>query len=165
LGSIYFFHDGNYKNAADMFGKAVELDSSNYVLWGNLASSYFQIQGFKNKAYNSYNRAIEIAEKELKINPDNPVTLSFLASYHSMLGNKEKSIQYLERSLKLSDDIDVAARNIETYETLGNRDKALNLTEKILENGYPISKLEKSPDLKDMLKDERFKSLKKKFSN
>ena len=43
--------------------------------------------------------------------------------------------------------------------------KALNLTEKILEKGFPVSKLEKSPDLKNMLKDKRFQKLKEKFNN
>ena len=165
LGSIYFFHDENYKDASNMFENALKLDSSNYILWGNLAASYFQIPGYKDKAFYDYKRAAVIGEKELLINPNNPVTYSVLASYYSVLKEKEKAVKYLEKSLTLSpNDVDIAARGIETYETLGNRNEALKLTEKILEKDYPITKLEKSPDLQEMLKDKRFEKLKEKFS-
>jgi serine/threonine protein kinase/tetratricopeptide (TPR) repeat protein len=166
LGSIYFFHEEDFKNAADMFGKALKIDSSNYILWGNLAAAYFQIPGYKEKSYECYKQAIVLGENELQINPNNSQTLSILASYYSMLKNKERAIQYLEKSSKLSpDDIDIAERGIETYETLGLRSKALSLTDKILKKGYPISKLEKSPDLKNLIKDKKFEELKKKFSD
>jgi serine/threonine protein kinase/tetratricopeptide (TPR) repeat protein len=166
LGSIYFFHEEDYTKAAEMFKKALELDSSNYLMWGNLASAYNQIQEYKDRADFYFNRAIDIAKKELKLNPRNASTLSSLASYYSMTGNKEKSFQYLDEAFRLSpDDVDIIDKGIIINETLGRRNEALNLTKQILEKGFPISKLEKSPDLKDMIKDKRFEVLKKKFSN
>ncbi len=166
LGSIYFFHDENYKNAADMYRKALQLDSSNYLIWGNLASAYYQIPGYKDKSGFYFNRAIDIAEKNLKLNPQNASTLSSLASYYSMLGDKVKSIQYLNNAFKLSpDDVDIIDKGIVVNEILGRRSEALKLTQEILEKGFPISKLEKSPDLKNMIKDKRFEVLKQKFSN
>jgi serine/threonine protein kinase/tetratricopeptide (TPR) repeat protein len=165
LGSIYFFHDQNYKNAADMYEKALYLDSTNYILWGNLASAYAQIPEDKNKSYKYFKRAAELGENDLRINPNSSSTFSFLASYYSMLKKDEKSVEYLKKSLALSpNDIDISARGIETYEALGDRNKALELTDKILKKGYPISKLEKSPDLKDLLKDQRFELIKNKYS-
>ncbi len=166
LGSIYFFHDENFKVAANMFIKALELDSSNYVIWGNVASAYFQIPGYKDKSYKYFNRAVDLGEKELLVNPNDPGTMSNLASYYSMLNDKEKSIKYLEKSLKLSpNDLEIMARGVVTFESLGERDKAVKLAEIILEKGYPISNLEKSPDLNNMLKDKRFEKLKERFSN
>ena len=166
LGNLYFFHDENYKSAANMFEKALNLNSDNYILWGNLAAAYFQIPGYKDKSFSSYRRAIELGKKDLEVNQNDPVASSFLASYYSMLKNNEMSIQYLQKSLALSsDDIDIKERNIETYETLGKREEALKLTDEILEKGYPVSKLENSPDLKNMLKDKRFENLKRKYLN
>ena len=166
LGDLYFFHDQNYKYAAEMFENALKLDSSNYILWGNLAAAYYQIPGYMNKSAESYNHAIELGEKDLKINPNNSNALSLLASYYSMTKNNSKSVHYLKKSLEFSpDDVDIMERGIETYETLGIRDKALDLTEKILKKGFPVSKLEKSPDLKNMLKDKKFQKLKAKFNN
>lgn len=166
LGSIYFFHDENFISAADMYHKALALDSSNYIMWGNLASAYYQIPFYKNKSGFYFNRAVEIAEKELKLNPRNASTLSSLASYYSMLGKKDKSIQLLNKALMLSpDDVDIIDKGIVVNETLGRRNEALKLTREILEKGFPISKLEKSPDLKNMIKDKRFEILKKEYSN
>ena len=166
LGSIYFFHDEDFKNAADMYQKALALDSSNYLMWGNIASAYYQIPAYKDKSVFYFNRAIDLAEKELKLNPRNSSTLSSLASYYSMLGEKDKSIQDLNKALELSPgDVDIIDQGIVVNETLGKRNEALKLTRKILEKGFPISKLEKSPDLKDLIKDKRFVILKKEFSN
>jgi tetratricopeptide (TPR) repeat protein len=166
LGSIYFFHDENYVNAGNMYKKALALDSSNYVLWGNLAAVYYQLPGDKNTAIKYFNRASKMAEEKLKINPNDAGTLSLLASYYSVLNRKKKSIQYLNKALKIAPDgLDIKEKCIESYETLGKRDEALKLTEGILTKGFPISKLERTPDLKDMIKDRRFELLKKKFSN
>ena len=166
LGSIYFFHDEDFIKAAEMYNKALALDSSNYLMWGNIASAYYQIPGDKDKSGYYFNRAINIAEKQLKLNPRNASTLSSLASYYSMLGQKDKSIKYLNEALKLSPGvIDILDKGIVINETLGRRNEALKLTREILQKGFPVSKLEKSPDLKDMIKDNRFKVLKKEFSN
>ena len=112
-----------------------------------------------------FNKAVELAEKDLLINPGNPGTLSNLASYYSMLNNKAEAIRYLEKSLRLSPgDVETGAKGVVTYETLGEREKAINLAEKILGKGYPVSNLEKSPDLKNMLKDKRFEKLIRRYS-
>ncbi len=166
LGSIYFFHDENFRAAADMFMKALKLDSSNYVIWGNVASAYYQIPGYREKSYKFFNRAVDLGEKSLLINPNDPGTISNLASYYSMLNDKEKSIRYLEKSLTLApNDVEIGARGVVAYEVLRERGKAIKLAEKIVERGYPISNLEKSPDLRNMIKDKRFEKLKVKFSN
>ncbi len=166
LGSIYFFRDENYKNAAEMFQKALKLDSGNYKIWGNIASAYYQIPEDRYKAGFYFDRAISLAEEELKLNPRNATTLSSLASFYSMKEDKNNALKYLHKALYLTpDDVDIIEQGIVVNETLGNRDEALKLTEKILKKGYPIYKLEKSPDLKNMIKDERFEFLKKKFSN
>ena len=166
LGSIYFFHDENFKSAADMYQKALALDSSNYLMWGNTASAYYQIPDYKNKSGFYFKRAIELAEKELKLNPRNASTLSSLASYYSMLGEKDQSILYLNKALELSpEDVDIIDKAIVVNETLGRRKEALKLTREILEKGFPVYKLEKSPDLRNLIKDQRFEALKNEFSN
>jgi serine/threonine protein kinase/tetratricopeptide (TPR) repeat protein len=164
LGSIYFYNNADYKNAADMFRKALNLNSDNYTLWGNLAAAYFRLPEFKDKSYGCYRHAIELAEKDLKINKNNPATYSLLASYYSMLKDSAKSVKYLKQSLSLSpDDVNLLSKDIETYEELGMRDNSLILAEKILKKGYPVSKLKKSPDLNNLIKDKRFKLLEEKY--
>ncbi|MEJ2614743.1 MAG: hypothetical protein P8Z35_07280, partial [Ignavibacteriaceae bacterium] len=62
------------------------------------------------------------------------------------------------------DDVNLLSKDIETYEELGMRDNSLILAEKILKKGYPVSKLKNSPDLKNLIKDRRFKLLIEKYS-
>ncbi len=165
LGSIYFFHEENYKKAAEMFRKALKLDSSNYLMWGNVASAYYQLPEYKNKSVFYFNKAIDLAKSELNVNPRDPTTLSTLASYYSMIGDPDKSLQFLNKALKIApDDVNIEECCIVTYETLGKRESALKLSEDVLKKGFPISKLEKSPDLKEMIKDKRFIALKKTYS-
>ena len=166
LGSIYFFHDEDFKSAARMYQKALALDSSNFLIWGNVASAYYQIPDYKDNSVYYFNRAIDLAEKELKLNPRNASTLSSLATYYSMIGKEDKSIKDLNRALELSPgNVDVIDKGIVINEILGRRNEALKLTREILQKGFPISKLENSPDLKDMIKDKRFEILKKEFPN
>lgn len=166
LGSIYFFHDENYKNAVEMFQKALKLDSGNYNIWGNIASAYYQIPQERYKADFYFDRAISLAQKELFLNPRNATALSSLASFYSMKKDKNNALKYLNKALDLApNNVDIIEQGIVVNETLGRRDDAIKLTEKILKKGFPIYKLEKSPDLKNMIKDERFEFLKRKFSN
>ncbi|MGB8319774.1 MAG: protein kinase [Ignavibacteriaceae bacterium] len=166
LGSIYFFHDEDFKSAAGMYKKALALDSSNYLMWGNLASAYYQIPDYKDQSGYYFNHAIDLAEKELKLNPRDASALSSLATYYSMIGKGDKPIKYLNKALELSPgNVDIIDKGIVVNEILGRRNEALKLTREILQKGFPISKLEKSPDLKDMIKDKRFEILKKEFSN
>ena len=166
LGSLYYFHSADYTKAADMFSEALKLNQENYMLWGNLAAAYYQIPALKNKSFSCYEKAVELAEKDLKINPNNANTLSFLASYYSMLHDNNKAIKYLKQSLSFSPgDIDIITRGIETYEELGMRNSALELTDSLLKKGYPVSKLESTPGLKEMIKDKRFELLKEKYKN
>ena len=166
LGSIYFFHDEDFKSAARMYQKALALDSSNFLIWGNVASAYYQIPDYKDNSVYYFNRAIDLAEKELKLNPRNASTLSSLATYYSMIGKEDKSIKDLNRALELSPgNVDIIDKGIVINEILGRRNEALKLTREILQKGFPISRLENSPDLKDMIKDKRFEILKKEFPN
>ena len=137
-----------------------------YKIWGNLASAFYQIPEDRFKSDIYFDQAIKLGEKDLKLNPRDASTLSSLASYYSMKGDRKNAIKYFDKALKLSpNDVDIIERGIETNEILGYRNEALKLVEKILEKGYPVSKLEKSPDLKNLIKDKRFEFLKKKFTN
>jgi serine/threonine-protein kinase len=165
LGSIYFFHEQNYKEAARMYEEALKLDSTNYLLWGNVAAAYYQIPEKKTESTYYFKNAISLGGKELQKNPRDAEVLSSLSSFYSMLGDKNKAVENITRALRFSaDDNDVIERAVITYEVLGMRDQALKFSEKILSKGFPVSKLENSPDLKNLVKDKRFEKLVLKYS-
>lgn len=159
LATLYFI-EGKYEDAARTYELALTLNDNDYLTWGNLAAAYFWISGKKEKAIDTYKRAIEIAEERLKVNTKDPDVISNLASYYSDIGNREKSLELLKEALDIApDNVEVMYRAASIYENLGMRDEALLWIGKAIENGYSLTEIESQPELKDLLADERYKKL------
>jgi type IV pilus biogenesis/stability protein PilW len=155
-----YYGEGQYEKAAAMFERAVEITPTYYALWGNLASSYYWTPGKRNEATEKYQRAIQLAEKEREVNPNDPEILTDLAGYCANVGREDDALGYLERALEHapgSGEIMYRAGN--TYEILGMRDKALDWLGRALEKGYPIEVIKRDPWLEDLRADERFARL------
>jgi len=165
LGNLYFFQEARYADAARMYQKALELDSSDYRVWGSLASAYYWSAAERSKAFVIYQRAAKMAEEKRRATPRDAALLSHLADFYSMLGKKEKALPFLEQSLALApDDPEVLARAGDTYEQLGQREKALEWMGKALKKGYSLERVQRSPGLEGLLSDSRFKRLIKELS-
>jgi len=147
LATLYFI-EGKYEDAARTYELALTLNDNDYLTWGNLAAAYFWISGKKEKAIDTYKRAIEIAEERLKVNTKDPDVISNLASYYSDIGNREKSLELLKEALDLApDNVEVMYRAASIYENLGMRDEALLWIGKAIENGYSLTEIESQPEL------------------
>jgi len=165
LGTLYYI-EGRFEDAASTYNRALELNSSNYLTWGNLAAAYNSIPDKKEKAVETYKHAIEMAEGQLKINPNDCEIISNLAAYNADIGNEKKALNLLTRSLKIApDDIQVFYRAATIYEHLGNREKALLWIGKAIENGYSKSEIEHQPELKDLVADARYKKIAENYSD
>ena len=71
LGTLYYI-EGRYPESAAMYETAIEINDGNYVLWGNLASAYYWSPGKRSQSLSVYERALELAEVQNEINPNNP---------------------------------------------------------------------------------------------
>ncbi len=166
LGYLYFSVAGRYTDAARMYEKARDMDSSNYLVWGNLASAYYWALGERAKAHPVFERAVRLAEEKLRTNPRDPILLSDLAEYYAMLGREGSALPVLEQSLTLAPDNPIVmAQAGRTYEELGRRERALEWIGRALENGYPFKEVEQSPTLKKLREDSRFLRLAEEFAN
>jgi len=166
LGTLYFFQVAGYADAARMYLKALELDSSDYRVRGNLASAYYWAPGERAKAHTVYQHAARLAEKQRKVNPRDAVVLSDLANFYGMMGEFDKALPLLDQSLALAPgDVEVMARASETYEQLGQRKKALEWIGKALNKGYQLEKVVQSPGLYKLREDPRFQRLTKELTN
>ncbi len=159
LATLYYI-EGKFDNAADTYKKALKLNENDYLTWGNLAAAYHEIDTKKEKARETYQHAIVIAEEHLKVNPNDPDIISNLASYYSDLDEESKSISLLEKSLLIApDNVQVAFRAATVYERFGNRDKAIHWIGKAIHNGYSRSDIENQPELKKLVADVRYQKL------
>ena len=158
------FYKGNFEKAAEMYNEALKFDSSDYQIWGHLAESYSNLDGQKSKSIRLYQRAIELAEQNLRNNPNDVYILSDQANYYAKLGNREKAIYLIKKTeLQKEIDIDVMFTLASTYELLNERNLALSWIEKALKNGYSIKIVEHTPEFKKLILDTKFKKSFKKI--
>ena len=118
LGLIAYY-EKQYSTAARMQEQAVALDSSNYLGWGNLARAYSRIPEERPKAYEAFQKAIQLAEAELKINPNSPRVPGLLAAYYRRLGvlyygaaDHANEARMYEQSLRYNENSSVMWSNL-----------------------------------------------------
>jgi serine/threonine-protein kinase len=165
LGTLYY-QRGRYAEAVSMFEKAVvELGAGvNHVVVGNLADSYRWAPGLAQKAPPAYRRAIELAEQQLAINPEDATVLSRLAAYHAEVGEKDKALSDIRRARKLAPaDNSVGFRAVLVYELAGRRDDALAALEEVLKGGYALEQVEREPEFEKMRQDPRYSGIKSRY--
>jgi len=161
LGTIYY-GEGRYADAASMYEWAVEFDSPyrDYRAWGNLAQAYARVDTLRSKAAENYRIAIEMAEAELKQNPNDPIVTAFLAGYYADVDDGVKARQRISQALKLAPkNPEVVFRCGHAYEKLDEREKALMWIGKAIEYGYAADEVQRDPELEELRRDPRFKLL------
>lgn len=163
LGTFYYY-EKNYSEAIRMYERALDLRQTDFRSWGPLGYAYYWSGKDSSKVREYMEMAIELAEKELEIRPNDPEVLTQLAGYHVVIGNKEKCrelLRQLPSLAKMDDDTRVSV--IHLYEQLGNRDAALQWAEKSLISGYSLEKLESLEGVEDLLEDPHMKKLQEKY--
>ena len=137
--AVALFRLRRFQDSVSNFKEALKLDDNDYQTWGNMAdSSYYG--GDTTSAANFYRKAITMAEQQLKVNPRDPGVLADLASYHSMLGDRDQALSYLDRSLALGqNDKELLLNAAVVYNQLHETGPALEWLGKALAAGYSRS--------------------------
>jgi tetratricopeptide (TPR) repeat protein len=148
---------GKFTDAVEMSKKALDLDPTNYVAWGNLASAYLWSSGGHDKAMDAYKKAIELAEASRKETPGDPDLLATLGNYYASVGQSGRSLPLLQQSVALSpNNPNVLFRAGEGYEILDDRAGAIQLIAESLALGYHANQLQRSPELASLRADPKF---------
>ena len=165
LATLYYI-EGQYSNSVRMYEIALDFNPHDYLVWGNLASAYYWAEESNEKVTQTYLHAIELAEERQKVNSKDPIVLSHLSGYYSMVGESEKAVTFMEQALNLApEDVRVVYGAATVYEQLGNREVALYWIEQALKKGYSRLEIEHQPELKKLCQDSRFQLLVKKFQS
>jgi len=158
LGTAYY-GIRRYREAATAYEQAIRLDPKQYASWGNLGEAYYY-GGSKAQAMPAYRKASEMAAEELKVNPQDPDLLSDLASYHSMLGERDQALSCLEQSLRYGhNDKGILLNASVVHNQLGETGLALEWLSKALQQGYPADKVRDLPDFANLAGNSRFQEL------
>jgi len=157
LGTILLV-ENRFGDAVPMFEKALNLNSSNYKTWGNVAAA-LQWSGQAERARQAYEKAVELAEKQRRENPTDPALLASLGGYLADLGQRAQSLALLRQALALDgENPDVLAKVGTGFENLGMRGDALRLILKAMDRGFSVKYLNRSPELEKLRKDPTFQA-------
>jgi len=156
--AVAYFRLRKFDLAARTTQEALKLDDSDYQTWGNLGDAYYY-GGNKQSAIESYKKAISLAAQRLKINPRDTDVLSDLAGYWSMLGDRSRALDYLDRALVGKKDKEVLFDAALVYNQLHETGTALEWLSKALAAGYSKSVVSRAPALDNLHDNPRYQAL------
>ncbi len=159
LGTAYA-RSVRYEEAIQAYQKALEIDDSDWLAWGNMAYVYSWMDGMEQEAQQTFEKAIQLAEAAKEQDARDPFIFSDLSLYYAKTGNPELALQNLATAVTLAPDTgEILAAAAETNETLGRRDEAIDFVHKSMASGYPMKTLQRNRELSDLLLDPRIQVL------
>jgi serine/threonine-protein kinase len=159
LGNAYF-QLRRFSDAANAFQRGLNLDDSDWLLWGNLGDSLFWGGGRSSDAMAAYGKAIARAERKLEVNPKDSTVLAFSADYNAMSRHHQKAAAQIEQALALAPlDGEVRLRAAIVYNQLGDTERCLGSLEKAVSVGYSVQAIRDTPDFDHLHSNPRFRQL------
>jgi class 3 adenylate cyclase/TolB-like protein/tetratricopeptide (TPR) repeat protein len=145
-GTVYYYL-GQQGKASEMFRKAIELAPSDHRLWGNLADALFY-DAQAAEAMKTYQRALELVEGELEINPRHAVNQAQAAYYASRLGDGDRARQSIAVALAEGDASYYVHYYVGLAELgLANKDRAVTHIRRARQLGFPENLFRVAPEL------------------
>jgi serine/threonine-protein kinase len=145
MASLDFF-ERRFEVAAKRLEAAVQRRPTSSLLWGNLGDACYWGPGLREKAPEAYRRAATLTEEGLGVNPHDVVARAELAYYRAMLGEEDEArLQHVRALEEEPSDLDVLYLGSQVQELLGDREKALELLARAIQNGYPRREIRAHP--------------------
>ena len=134
-----------------MYREAIGITPRDYTLWGNLGDALSQIPGKENEYREAYEQALELAEQQLGVNPDEAITLAERGHYCASLGRLECATDSIEKALSLEGQ-DLYIHYYAALVSVRSDDHELGVTEveKALDLGFPLVILQADPLLEPL---------------
>ena len=145
LASLYFFQEGRYFRAAQLYEDALGLDEMNYLIWGNLGDAQYWGRN-QRQAVVAYERALSLAEELRIATPQDAVLIGDMALYNAMLERSAPALDLVADALVLApDDPALQLQAAQTYQQLGRTEDALVWLGKAVEGNVAPVLLAKNP--------------------
>jgi serine/threonine-protein kinase len=158
LGCVYMFQ-GRFAEAVPMMEEAVKRRPKHHPFWRNLGDAYRWTPGQDARASEAYRRALELAEAQLAVKPDDAFNLGSAALYRAKLEDRDKALGLIAKALRLAPaDTEVVFKSALVYELTGDRQRALRAVAEARKGGYSVEQIEKEPELARLREDARYRT-------
>jgi tetratricopeptide (TPR) repeat protein len=148
-----------YQESAETLQLALQVDDKDWLNWGNLGDTLYQIQSRRQGALSAYHKAIELALARLEVNPQDSFTLAFTADYYAMVDQEQKAREQIARAVEIAPtDADVLFRAAIVHNHFGDTDKTLQFLTKSVAAGYSKTVIRDTPDFDHLKDDQRFRA-------
>jgi serine/threonine protein kinase/Flp pilus assembly protein TadD len=159
LGTVYYFL-GRCTEAVPMMRQAAELSPKSEQMWGNLGDAYACVPGGRDDANRAYQRAVELGQQRLAVDPNDAETVSIVALYEAKLGQKATALANIQKARRLSSGSrKVLWEATLVYELAGNRTEALAALHAAIRDGQPLDQVRGEPALASLRADPRYQKL------
>ena len=145
LGTV-FFYQHHFAEAAQMFETAADVAPAEHRAWGWLGAALRFVPESEVASQVAYQKAIELVEKQLSVNPNEPEDLARLGVYLAHSGKLDEAREALARSMELAPG-DPTTQYFEAILELssGNDELALEKLAKAVQLGYSLEMLNADP--------------------
>jgi tetratricopeptide (TPR) repeat protein len=134
LGSAYFWNR-EFELAAAMYKRAIKVAPENHEYWSAVGESLSQLGREDYKSY--YQKALDLAEPRLAINPNDSMLLSAVATYYAAMGEAKKADEIIAILLATySDDIYVVYDIARATARLGREVDTKKYLDQLISMGY-----------------------------
>jgi adenylate cyclase len=155
----FFFEQGDFRRAAELFERAAEIRPDDYRSPMLLMAVYRSL-GLDADRERSAHVAVERAERELNLHPENsgPAQAGAVALAH--LGERDRAREWAARALAIDPDDSFAQYNVAcAYAQIGDIDDAIDLLEKVMPRGEKMLWHQNDSDLDPVRSHPRYKKL------
>jgi adenylate cyclase len=151
---------GKFEKAARLFSEACKIRPEDYQASSFLSMAYAEL-GRKKEQEEANRRTLECVEKHVDLHPDDGRALTFGAYALVEQGQPDRAREWSERALDADRDEPAIMYNVAcTYSLLGEADKAIELLDRAIQQGYGHRAwLSHDPDLAPLREDPRFQQL------
>ncbi len=155
-----YFSLRNFAQAATTYERALSVDASDYVVWGNLGDAKYWTDGKRIESVAAYQKAVALGVEKLKVNPRDQYVLANLAYFHAMLGEKKPAQDYLQRALaQAPKDPDVQFKAALVSAQYGDKEKTLDWLKRAVAAGTSAATVRDHPIFDSLRQDPRFQQL------
>lgn len=156
LGSILLL-EAKYDDSIAMEKKALAMNPNDYDTWSSLGTTYRWSGKRPDLAAQAFRKAVALEESEAIKGRKDPIFLVDLAEDYVGAGNSEKGAALMREAIALDPKSPtVQYKAGETYEVLGQRDKAIPLIASALAHGYEVTEFQRNPELASLRADPAF---------